>query len=281
MAKPVATAASTALPPFSSTSTPILAARASCATTMPLRAVTPGSAAACGATMLQATTSKMAKRRRSIWVEPRSIRTKHHAFGNAMIAQQRRATKTIETGRKAMPNISEPTRRKLLQATAAAAALPTLPMLAAQVNAQGATQRLEFNPRAFSFSVDERDRRWAAVRAIMARPAWNLEAIITAASDLPGNTARYVTQIGMRMGGGDGAEVIFPRDPAQAVYVQVSGTRFRDFWKAKAGGWMADGKLAVSAEGGAQALAKQMAAQGLNRPGTRIGVAKLAGSRFD
>jgi len=154
-------------------------------------------------------------------------------------------------------------------------------MLAAQVNAQGATQRLEFNPRTFSFSIAERDRRWAAVRAVMARPAWNLEAITTAASDLPGNTARYLTQIGMRMGGGDGAEVIFPRDPAQAVYVQVSGTRFRDFWKAKAGGWMADGKLAVSAEGGAQALAKQMAAQGLNRPGTRIGVAKLAGSRFD
>jgi Xaa-Pro aminopeptidase len=154
-------------------------------------------------------------------------------------------------------------------------------MLAAQVNAQSGTQRLEFTPRTFRFSVAERDRRWAAVRAVMTRPQWNLDAIITAASDLPGNTARYLTQIGMRMGGGDGAEVIFPRDPAQAVYIQVSGTRFRDFWKAKAGGWMADNKLTVSADGGAEALAKQMAAQGLNRPGTRIGVAKLAGSRFE
>jgi Xaa-Pro aminopeptidase len=177
--------------------------------------------------------------------------------------------------------ISIPTRRKLLQATAAAAALPTVPMLATQVNAQSATQRVEFNPRSYSFSVAERDRRWTAVRAIMARPSWNLDAIITAASDLPGNTARYLTQIGMRMGGGDGAEVIFARDPAQPVYVQVSGARFRDFWKAKAGGWMADGKLTVSPAGGAGALAKQMAAQGLSRPGARIGVAKLAGSRFE
>jgi Xaa-Pro aminopeptidase len=180
-----------------------------------------------------------------------------------------------------MSSISVPTRRKLLQATAAAAALPTVPMLSERVNAENATQRLEFNLRAFSFSMAERDRRWAAVRAIMARPYWNLDAVITAASDLPGNTARYLTQIGMRMGGGDAAEVIFPRDPAQAVYVQVSGARFRDFWKAKAGGWMADGKLVISPAGGAEALAKQMAAQGLNRPGTRIGVAKLAGSRFE
>jgi Xaa-Pro aminopeptidase len=154
-------------------------------------------------------------------------------------------------------------------------------MLAGEVNAQGSAQRREFNPRTFGFSVAERDRRWAAVRAVMARPSWNLDAVVTAASDLPGNTARYLTQIGMRMGGGDGAEVIFPRDPARAVYIQVGGTRFRDFWKAKAAGWMADGKLTVSAEGGAQTLAKQMAAQGLDRPGARIGVAKLAGSRFE
>ena len=42
MAKPTATAASIALPPFLSTSTPIRAAIASCATTMPFAAVTSG-----------------------------------------------------------------------------------------------------------------------------------------------------------------------------------------------------------------------------------------------
>jgi hypothetical protein len=60
------------------------------------------------------------------------------------------------------------------------------------------TSRLSFNPRQWTFSPSERDRRWAAVRAIMARPQWNLDAIITAQSDLSGNTARYLTQIGMR-----------------------------------------------------------------------------------
>ena len=169
-------------------------------------------------------------------------------------------------------------RRHALQATAA---LPAAAALAGGALAQGAPARPEFNPRTWSFSVAERDRRWAAVRAIMARPQWNLDAIITAISDLPGNTSRYLTQIGMRPGGGDGAEVVFPRDAAKTVSVQVSGARFRDFWKQHAAGWMADGKLAVSADGGPEALAKGLTAIGLNRPGVRIGVAKLAGSRFD
>ena len=112
-------------------------------------------------------------------------------------------------------------------------------------------------------------------------PQWDLDVIITAQSDLSGNTARYLTQIGMRPGGGDGPEVIFPRDTNQPVYVQVSGARFRDFWKAHAAGWMVDSKLIVSAAGGPEALASQMSGQGLNRSGTRVGVAKLAGSRFD
>src|SRR3954464_9442333 len=112
------------------------------------------------------------------------------------------------------------------------------------------TSRLSFNLRQWTFSLSERDRRWAAIRAIMARPQWNLDAIITPQSDLNGNTTRSLTQIGMSPGGGAGPEVIFPRDNNQAVYVQVSGARFRDFWKAHAAGWMTDNKLMVSAAGG-------------------------------
>jgi Xaa-Pro aminopeptidase len=172
----------------------------------------------------------------------------------------------------------EMSRRSMMQG---AVALPATTMLGTQALAQGPAPAIAFNPRTWSFSIAERDRRWGAVRAIMARPQWNLDAIITAVSDLPGNTSRYLTQIGMRPGGGDGAEVIFPRDPAKTVSVQVSGARFRDFWKTHAGGWMVDGKLTVSADGGPEALAKGLAALGFNQAGTRIGVAKVAGSRFD
>jgi Xaa-Pro aminopeptidase len=178
----------------------------------------------------------------------------------------------------AMSNAMEVSRRGVLQGTVA---LPAAATLASAALAEDAPGRPEFNPRTWSFSVAERDRRWAAVRAVMGRPQWGLDAIITAISDLPANTSRYLTQIGMRPGGGDGAEVVFPRDPAKTVSVQVSGARFRDFWKQHAAGWMADGKLTVSADGGPAALAKQLTALGLNQAGTRIGVAKLAGSRFD
>src|SRR5262245_21084863 len=115
----------------------------------------------------------------------------------------------------------EMSRRRVMQG---AVALPTT-MLGSQALAQGPAPVIAFNPRTWSFSIAERDRRWAAVRAIMARPQWNLDAIITAVSDLPGNTSRYLTQIGMRPGGGDGAEVIFPRDPANPVSVPGSGAR--------------------------------------------------------
>ena len=49
------------------------------------------------------------------------------------------------------------------------------------------------------FSRAERDRRWAAIRRIMAKPQWNLDAILAPAS---GDTAypRYLTQIGGRGG---------------------------------------------------------------------------------
>jgi Xaa-Pro aminopeptidase len=145
----------------------------------------------------------------------------------------------------------------------------------------GKPPQLEFNVSSSSFSLAERDRRWAAVRAVMARPQWDLDAIITAVSDESGNYARYLTQVGGRPGGEGAAEVIFPRDPAQSVYVQLGQARNRDVWKARDKDWVADGKLIITEEVGPQALAKQMEARGLNRPGARIGVARLGGSRFN
>jgi Xaa-Pro aminopeptidase len=171
-------------------------------------------------------------------------------------------------------------RRKLLAAAGLALPAQMLPVVGAQ--AQGAkTQLPEFNLSKTYFSAAERDRRWAAVRAVMARPRWNLDAIITVASDEGGNYARYLTQVGNRPGGEGAAEAIFPRDPAQSVYVQLGQARNRDVWNARNKNWTADGKLVISADGGPEALAKQMDARGLKRAGARIGVAHLSGSRFN
>jgi Xaa-Pro aminopeptidase len=133
------------------------------------------------------------------------------------------------------------------------------------------------------FSLTERNRRWDAVRANMARPQWNLDAIITPGSDGLGNHARYLTQIVIQKYSQAAPEVLFPRDPAKPVIAHISGTRHVDEWtrRLKPNGWMSDGKLVLRAETGAEALAKLLAAEGYNRPGTRIGVAKLKGSRFD
>lgn len=126
------------------------------------------------------------------------------------------------------------------------------------------------------FSVAERDRRWAAVRAIMALPQWDLHAIITTN---PGDEAyvRYLTQIGGRAGG---AEVIFPRDSAK-VFALMDGNRNRRFWETRLEAWRADGRLVISGDGGPKDVAKQLQTLGLGTPGTRIGVAKLEGTRFD
>jgi Xaa-Pro aminopeptidase len=158
--------------------------------------------------------------------------------------------------------------------------LPGQILAAGSANAQGCKPPLEFTVSTSSFSVAERDRRWAAVRAIMGRPQWNLDAIVTIASDSGGNTARYLTQVGNRPGGDSAPEVIFPRDAGQPVYAQVGQARNRD--RRKAGNdWIADGKLLIEAEDGSEVLAKVMANRGLNRAGTRIGIASLKGSRFN
>jgi Xaa-Pro aminopeptidase len=169
----------------------------------------------------------------------------------------------------------------MVMTASAGLVLPGQIWAAGSANAQGCKPPLKFTVSTSSFSVAERDRRWAAVRAIMGRPQWNLDAIITIASDPGGNTARYLTQVGSRPGGDSAPEVIFPRDAAQPVYVQVGSSRNRDRRKARNPDWIADGKLLIEAEDGPEALAKVMASRGLNHAGARIGVATLSGSRFN
>ncbi len=175
-------------------------------------------------------------------------------------------------------------RQMLRSATAAGVALPlaqTFP--AGQAYAQGQGQLPEINVTLPVFTVAERDRRWAAVRAIMARPQWNLDAIITAGSDRWGNNARYLTQVALVRYAQPGPQVLFPRDPAKTVHVQISAARHVTEWKDRLGpgGWLADGKMVLKAETGGAALAKLLAEEGFDRPGTRIGVAKLKGTRFE
>ena len=176
---------------------------------------------------------------------------------------------------------AELSRRSLLGASAAGLALPGYLLPAGTAFAQSGKPPLEFNVSTSSFSVAERDRRWAAVRAGMAKPHWNLDAIITVGSDGAGNAARYLTQIGNRPGGEGSPEVVFPRDGAQPVYAQVGQARARDRRKAANPNWTADGKLEIAAEDGPEALAKVIAARGINRAGARVGIAALSGSRFN
>jgi Xaa-Pro aminopeptidase len=181
-------------------------------------------------------------------------------------------------------------RRQLLQHVAIAGA--GLPLVASTTEASHRValpdsppaERLPpFTIPAPVFTLAERNRRWAAVRANMAKPQWNLDAIITAGSDALGNHARYLTQVVIQKYSQGAPEVIFPRDAAKPVVAHVSGTRHVEEWtrRLRPGGWVSDGKLVLIAESGSAALAKALVAQGMGREGTRIGVAKLKGSRFD
>ena len=176
-------------------------------------------------------------------------------------------------------------RRQMLQrATAAGVGLPLAHTLSpGHVSAQGQAPLPAFTVPTPVFSLAERNRRWAAVRANMARPQWNLDAIITAGSDALGNHARYLTQIVIQKYSQTAPEVLFPRDPARPVVAHISGARHVEEWtrRLQGGTWLSDGKLVLKAESGSQALARLLAAEGYARPGTRIGVAKLKGSRFD
>ncbi|MEI6669485.1 MAG: M24 family metallopeptidase [Acidobacteriota bacterium] len=179
-------------------------------------------------------------------------------------------------------------RRRLLQAAAAAGAM--LP-LGSALGADGAwagqaPPRNRFPPFTVPspvFTQAERNRRWAAIRANMGKPQWNLDAIITPGADGLGNYARYLTQIVIQKYSQASPEVLFPRDAAKPVIAHISGTRHVEEWtrRLKPNGWLTDGKMVLRAESGSAALAKLLAAEGYDRPGTRIGVAKLKGSRFD
>lgn len=176
-------------------------------------------------------------------------------------------------------------RRRMLQSVAAVGVgLPLAHTLTpSPAYAQGRAPLPAFTVPSPVFSLNERNRRWAAIRANMAKPQWNLDAIITAGTDGLGNNARYLTQITIPKYSQTAPEVLFPRDPAKAVVAHISGTRHVLEWtrRLEPGGWLSDGKLVLKPEAGAEALAKLLAAEGFNRPGMRIGVAKLKGSRFD
>jgi Xaa-Pro aminopeptidase len=176
-------------------------------------------------------------------------------------------------------------RRQMLQRTAAAgAALPLAhTLVGSDAGAQGQTPLPAFAVSLPMFSVAERDRRWAAIRANMAKSQWNLDAIITVVSDEVGSNARYLTQVELVRYSGGSPQVLFARDPAKPVLVQASAARHVQEWTArlKDGNWLADGKMKLLPETGGDALAKLLVAEGYNRPGVRIGVAKLKGTRFD
>lgn len=171
-------------------------------------------------------------------------------------------------------------RRAFLQSLATTSA--TLPLLRASLTSLGDAHAADvkndkINVMIPIFSRAERERRWSAVRRIMAKPQWNLDAILAPAS---GDTAypRYLTQIGGR---GGSADVIFPRDDSKPVHALVSTARNRAFWENRLNAWRSDGKLVIGQGEGSKSIAAEFKNLGLNNPGARFGVAKLSGSRFD
>lgn len=178
------------------------------------------------------------------------------------------------------PSSFQTSRRAFLQKVAAGSiALPLLPELSSSFNEARAAEASagQINVANPSFSRAERDRRWAAIRRVMAKPQWNLDAIFAPER---GDTAypRYLTQIGGR---GGSADVIITRDDAKPVHAIVSTARNRIFWEKRLESWRADGKLVISQGEGSKSVAESMKRLGLDRPGTRLGVAKLSASRFD
>ena len=171
-------------------------------------------------------------------------------------------------------------RRAFLQGLAASGVV--LPVLPQVISFAAETPGAGISPGPIAirnpfFSRAERDRRWAAIRSIMARSQWNLDAILAPASS---DTAypRYLTQIGGR---GGSADVIFPRDESKSVYALTPTARNRSYWEKRLDAWRSDGKLVVSQGEGSKSIAEQLKKLQLDRGGTRVGVAKLSGSRFD
>src|SRR5581483_8324207 len=123
------------------------------------------------------------------------------------------------------------------------------------------------------FSLKERDRRWAAVRAVMGRAPWNLDAILVPGMSDQAYT-RYLSQV-------TSADMIFPRDGSKKALVLTGGGRNMQFWQAPLKDWLADGKMTLGDKTGSRGAIDGLKSLGLDAAGTRIGVAKLSGSRFD
>lgn len=191
-------------------------------------------------------------------------------------------------------------RRGLLRGAAATAAVPALGQLttaeasASAVSRRGSVTRAKGGrargadksgvPVA-TFSSDERDRRWAAIRDIMAEPRWNLDAIVAgspvtdAGGDaLPIGFDRYLTEVGGAEDGGAFGPVIFPGDASVPVQLVVMDDGSIDFWKARGlDKWTADGRLVINAGDAVTAVAAGLSAIGA----TRVGLAELGGTRFN
>ena len=127
------------------------------------------------------------------------------------------------------------------------------------------------------FSLAERNRRWDAIRRIMARPQWNLDALL-APSSSDAAYPRYLTQIGGR---GGSADIIFPRDAAKPALAYTGSSRNKSFWSKRLTSWTSDGKLIINDDEGSKPVVAGLKALGLDQAGGRIGVAKLTGSRFE
>src|SRR6266576_496054 len=186
----------------------------------------------------------------------------------------------MNRGSKASRSSFFSSRRAFLQSLATTrAALPLLPAsLGSLEDAHAAEGRNDkINVMIPMFARADRERRWSAVRRIMAKPQWNLDALLAPAS---GDTAypRYLTQIGGR---GGSADVIFPRDDSKPVHAIVFTARNRAFLENRLNAWRSDGKLVIGQGEGSKSIVDQFKNLGLNQPGARIGVAKLSGSRFD
>jgi Xaa-Pro aminopeptidase len=90
--------------------------------------------------------------------------------------------------------------------------------------------------RAKTLSLDERDRRWVAIRERMAQRGLNCLIIRGISSKWDGGTAnvRYVTQIG---GNGEDAMVVFPAEGDPSVLLWASSQRQ---WWGEAQEWVTD-----------------------------------------